>query len=633
MKRLTPLLPLPALVALSINAQVLAQIVLAQIVLTQAAFAQAASTSAASTSRALTLVYPPDEHHTQAEQIFLIGSAPANSVVTLNGSPIENRSFSGHFAPSVPLRVGENIFTLDYQGQVITRRITRLSNETPLPSQFGFLNDSLQPSVDIARRPNEPVCFRAIATPNAKVTVRLGQQTLSLLPAATVDLPPNSSVLTLQNQPQSQTLSGIYQGCTEFSAPENLGRPMFIVNQGGQQTQSLGNGSVRILDPQDFEMVEVVSEQGVARTGPSTDYSRLTPLPKGTQDRITAREGEWLRLSYGAWIKTKETRPRTSKGPVLSVIRSLRSRPTQGWTEVVFPLQMPVPVSVQQGDGTITLTLHNTTAQTDTIYVPPDAVIERLDWSQSPNPGNLEQVQYQFKLKSKQAWGYKLRYEGTSLILSLRHPPQLSRDRRSLKGTTILLDAGHGSVNDLGSVGPNGYPEKDATLFVTKILRDQLVARGATVIMTREGDEDLYPQDRVDVIDNSEPTIALSLHFNALPDSGDAINTKGIGTFWYHPQAYDLSVFLHDYLVKQLRRDSYGVFWNNLALTRPALTPSVLLELGFMINPEEFEWITDQKAQTLLGEVLADGITDWFHPQIYPQKTTAPPMKMIHPKP
>jgi len=32
------------------------------------------------------------------------------------------------------------------------------------------------------------------------------------------------------------------------------------------------------------------------------------------------------------------------------------------------------------------------------------------------------------------------------------------------------------------------------------------------------------------------------------------------------------------------------VFWNNLALTRPSVAPAVLLELGFMINPVEFEW-------------------------------------------
>ena len=69
---------------------------------------------------------------------------------------------------------------------------------------------------------------------------------------------------------------------------------------------------------------------------------------------------------------------------------------------------------------------------------------------------------------------------------------------------------------------------------------------------------------------------------------------------------------MQDYLVKNLKRESAGVFWNNLALTRPHIAPSVLLELGFMINPDEFEWITDSQAQEQLASTLAQGISDWF---------------------
>jgi N-acetylmuramoyl-L-alanine amidase len=71
-------------------------------------------------------------------------------------------------------------------------------------------------------------------------------------------------------------------------------------------------------------------------------------------------------------------------------------------------------------------------------------------------------------------------------------------------------------------------------------------------------------------------------------------------------------VFLQNYLVKKLDRPSYGVYWNNLALTRPSAAPTVLLELGFMINPVEFEWITNPQEQKKLALTLADGITEWL---------------------
>jgi N-acetylmuramoyl-L-alanine amidase len=114
------------------------------------------------------------------------------------------------------------------------------------------------------------------------------------------------------------------------------------------------------------------------------------------------------------------------------------------------------------------------------------------------------------------------------------------------------------------------------------------------------------------MIDKLKPAIAISIHYNSLPDEGDAQNTQGVGTFWYNTQAHSLAVFMHNYLVNKLRRPSYGVFWDNLALTRPTTTPAVLLELGFMSNPVEFEWVTNPQEQQKLAGAIADGITQWL---------------------
>jgi N-acetylmuramoyl-L-alanine amidase len=553
--------------------------------------------------------------------------------VLVNGKAI-SRSPAGNFAPSFPLQVGENRFTVRYQNQEIQIKVTRQSTEPVLPAGLAFAKDSLTPAADIARMPGELICFGAIAPPNAAVSVKLGDQTIPLMSQSQdVQLPPNSAVLTQQDRPTSPTHAGArggvgqYQGCATAESAADLGVPQFQLTMNGQTTTQPSSGKVSILSPAKLEVAEVTSNEGVARTGPSTDYSRLTPLPKGTRASITGREGEWVRLDYGAWIKAAEVRVIAGAVPPRSLIRSIRARKVEGATEVVFPLQVPVPVSVQQGDRTFTLTLYNTTAQTDTIRLDDDPVISRLDWQQVA-PG---QLQYTFNLKTAQQWGYNLRYEGTSLILSLRHPPRVSSIRnvtpsnspssregsksqnpQLLAGIKILLDPGHGGPEDSGSVGPTGYPEKAVNLVVSKLVRDRLQARGATVYMTREEDKDVSLGARVDMIDKVQPAIAISLHYNALPDDGDAINTKGVGTFWYNTQAHSLAMFLHNYLVQKLDRPSYGVFWNNLALTRPHTTPSVLLELGFMINPVEFEWVSNPQEQQKLADVLAEGITQWF---------------------
>ena len=181
-----------------------------------------------------------------------------------------------------------------------------------------------------------------------------------------------------------------------------------------------------------------------------------------------------------------------------------------------------------------------------------------------------------------------------------------------LLGIKILLDPGHGG-KETGARGPTGYPEKDINLLISKLLREQLEQRGAIVYMTREEDKEVSLAQRVAMIDKIEPAIAISLHYNALPDDGDAINTKGLSAFWYHPQAHSLAMFLQNYLVKKLNRPDDGVYWNNLALTRPATAPSVLLELGFIINPTEFEWIVNPQEQKKLASAIALGITEWFN--------------------
>lgn len=585
----------------------------------------------AQTQSNLLIVYPPPEHQTVSKKIFFIGTAIPNQPVFINGKPIRNRSNNGHFAPSLPLKMGKNIFKIRQQDQEVRLEITRISDQPAAPPGLAFAEDSLVPKVDIARMPDEPICFGAVAPPKSNVSAQLGSSRIVLMPQIdSVNLPPNSAVLTAENKPEPNKNLGRYEGCTTLDFPFNYGRPIFEIEENGKTITKEGAGEINILSPKDIKVVEVIADQGVARTGASTTFSRLTPLPKGTRARVTGKEGDWFRLDYGGWIKAEETKPVLGNIPPQSLIRGVTSKIKQSETEIVFPLQIPVPIEVKQTDSSITLTLHNTTAQTDTIRLDADPLIKRLDWQQV-SPTKLE---YTFELNTKQQWGYDLSYQDTSLIFSLRHPPEtyikppagsmkyldngsiqgkIIRDElpKPLKEIKILLDPGHGGA-ELGAKGPTGYPEKEINLHISKLIKQELTRLGATVYLTRDKDKDVSLAERVAMIDKIKPDLALSIHYNALPDSGNAEKTKGISTFWYNTQAHQPAMFLHNYLVTKLNRPDQGTFWNNLALTRPHSAPAILLELGFMINPEEFEWITNAQAQDNLAKTVAQGVRAWF---------------------
>jgi N-acetylmuramoyl-L-alanine amidase len=575
-------------------------------------------TSSDATSKSLYVSYPPADYQTAADRVFLIGSAPSEGKVSINNKSVP-RSLKGHFASVFNLKVGKNSFEVDYKGQTKTIVVTRSVAKADTPKD-NFDPKSLEPQGDMARMPGELVCFGANAPAKSKVQVNVSGQDIKLQEQTkNVELPDNKSALIDQNQPQAMYGAGQYLGCAIASAAADLGNPTYKLETGNPPTTvaQAAPGKIQILSPLNLDIAEVKVEGGITRTGASSDFSRLTPLPKGTKAAITARQAgnnngkqaNWVRLDYGGWILADQVNVTKGVGvPPKTIVKSVMSKDRIGATDVIFPLQVPVPVTLEQGTNTVTLTLYNTTAQTDIIRFNDNPVVSRLDWKQT-TPGV---VQYTFNLKSKQQWGYKLRYQGSNLVLSLRHPPKLNKENldKPLTGTKILLDPGHGG-KDSGAVGPNGYSEKDANLYAAKLLANELSIKGASVFLSREVDKFVELDDRRAIIDNLEPTLALSVHHNSLPDGGNP-DTKGFSTFWYHAQAQSLAMYIHNYVVKDTGRPSYGVLWDNLALARPASAPSVLLEWGFMSNPSEFEQISDPLEQQKMAKSIANGITQWL---------------------
>jgi N-acetylmuramoyl-L-alanine amidase len=595
--------------------------------------------------KGLTVSYPPTTHKTDAEQIFAIGSAPTTGEVKINEQVVP-RSPNGHFASVLPLKIGKNTISIEYKGQTKTLTVTRTA-PVGLELPTDKLDEkSLEPQADTAKMVGEEICFGAVGPKDAKVSVDIGGQNIKLKEQTgnKVPLPDNKAALIDRNQPQAVYGAGHYLGCAIAVAAADLGKPTYKLEtkttkttapapkskkeEGSEPTGAasttapnpiaqLAPGNVQVLAPNNLDIAEVKVENAVARTGASSDFSRITPLPKGTRASITGRQAgnnngkqaNWVRLDYGAWVLADEVNILPSNGASpRTIVRSITSKQREGATDVVFPLQVSVPMTIEQGNGNVTLTLYNATAQTDIIKFGEDPVVSRLDWRQTA-PGIIK---YVFTLKQKQQWGYKLQYQGTSLVLSLRHPPKLGNDpNKPLAGTKILLDPGHGG-DDSGAVGPNGYTEKDANLYASKLLANELAMRGAAVYLTRETDKAISLEDRRRTIEALEPTLAFSVHHNSLPDGGNP-STKGFSTFWYHPQAQSISLHLHNHIVQKLGRPSYGVFWDNLALARPTAAPSVLLELGFMSNPTEFEQsIANPAAQQAMARSLAEGMTQWI---------------------
>ncbi len=94
-------------------------------------------------------------------------------------------------------------------------------------------------------------------------------------------------------------------------------------------------------------------------------------------------------------------------------------------------------------------------------------------------------------------------------------PPFLLVPRPVLQ--TIVIDPGHGG-DDRGARGADGAEEKRITLEVARRLRALIETRlGVRVILTRDDDRRVSPDDRAAVANNNKADLFLSLHLNAAP--------------------------------------------------------------------------------------------------------------------
>lgn len=184
-----------------------------------------------------------------------------------------------------------------------------------------------------------------------------------------------------------------------------------------------------------------------------------------------------------------------------------------------------------------------------------------------------------------------------------------------LQDKIICIDPGHGG-DDFGATGPSGTLEKDNTLAIALFLKEKLENNGATVIMTRYGEnERTFIEDidgikqRVALINDSDADIFVSIHNDAF--SGSSIS--GTATFHYgNDQAVILATCVQNALVEMLATKDRGARFASFYLLRYAEIPGIVIEPAFITNPEEELLLASSDGREKIAEGIYTGITRYF---------------------
>lgn len=174
----------------------------------------------------------------------------------------------------------------------------------------------------------------------------------------------------------------------------------------------------------------------------------------------------------------------------------------------------------------------------------------------------------------------------------------------------IVIDAGHGA-KDPGAMY-HGISEKDVNLAVSLKVKQKLIARGATVLMTRDDDTFIELHDRSKLANNNDTDLFLSIHFNAHPSS----DVNGIETYWHNEHESEnserLATNLQNALISNTNANSYGVKSAGFVVIKHTKVPSALVELAFLSNTDDAEKAKDPIYQETLANALVEGIIEYY---------------------
>jgi N-acetylmuramoyl-L-alanine amidase len=189
---------------------------------------------------------------------------------------------------------------------------------------------------------------------------------------------------------------------------------------------------------------------------------------------------------------------------------------------------------------------------------------------------------------------------------------------------TVVIDAGHGG-EDCGAIGTSGVYEKDLNLAVSLKLAEYLNAAGYTTVLTRTDDRLLYKEDenikgmrkicdlknRVAIANSTPNAIFISIHMNSYGSSGCRGLQAYYGTFGDSDR---LAMAIQSNVAENLQPTNKRTIkrGDGLYLLENATVPSVIVECGFLSNPNDLNNLKNQDYQLKLAVSLSYGIIDYI---------------------
>lgn len=192
---------------------------------------------------------------------------------------------------------------------------------------------------------------------------------------------------------------------------------------------------------------------------------------------------------------------------------------------------------------------------------------------------------------------------------------KISGENRSPEEIVVVIDPGHGGGDE--GCSRAGVEEKEINLEIAKEVARGLRELGYQVVMTRDEDQDVELDERVNISKTAHGDAYVSIHQNA----SEEMSVRGIETWYGVEHAADdsrrLAQLIQKYTAGAVDGTDRGIIEDDsLRVVRENLAPACLVETGFLSNEDERAKLETESYRQALADGIVNAVDLFFQPKV-----------------
>ncbi len=520
----------------------------------------------------LTITKPAEDVTTSSRYYYIMGTSDPNEPLYLANYEITNRGKYGSFGVYVELAYGNNLVRFSNGNDMVEFYITR--SDTASTATVTDTISNMFPTSNSADFYGNKIDITCTAPSGAVVTAQIKSRTVEL------------------KQASATAVAGVpatFRG--EYTMPDadgtvSLGPVTYTMTYNGKTVTKQSVGELITVGEGNDLVVECTQVSAAVMETPGGNYISTAKL--GAKERVVASQGNYYQLAMGGWISKANFNVLLGKPGYLNVINSITFTQEEDAEIYTFCGTENAFVHSWLTEDALNLTMFNTGGlgnfSTEHSSLFSSAAV-------TPNIDGSTTLKLEFAPEAD-FWGHAIQYDNGNISLICQYKPSLTGDPElPLEGIVVALDSGHGS-SDPGALGIaqlTGPTEAQINRATALAVKKQLEAMGATVHLPETLDSNNKFNERMQPAIDTRADVFISLHCNATAANANGTNAKGVEVYYYESIAKPLAESLLSSITEQTGRDSRFVKPYGFRVALNSLAPSVLVEMGYMTNPIDYD--------------------------------------------